>query len=81
MCYWVAASAPVNGEDIKLTIYNSMKSQDEVVRVAVYKTVSSFHIELSFYPNLLKSLYKVLRREQKYAPSRPHFESEKENRR
>lgn len=34
-----------------------------MVRVAVYKTVSSVRIELSFYPNLLKSLYKVLRRE------------------
>ena len=42
---------------------NWWRVRDEVVRVAVYKTVSSVRIELSFYPNLLKSLYKVLRRE------------------
>lgn len=42
---------------------NWWRARDEVVRVAVYKTVSSVRIELSFYPNLLKSLYKVLRRE------------------
>lgn len=73
ICHWVAASVSVKGEDIRMTIYNSIKSQDEVVRVAVYKTVSSVRIELSFYPNLLNSLYKVLRQDQKKCPFSPPF--------